>query len=185
MTAVNNENINTSPRATARSRQQSTNSLFAKASASPSKRALYTFDGPSKASAKSGSPRGDAAGAPEWHLRSTASRSSPLAPLGANTQAAHRQSAQDKVNLSTPSPLSVLPGPASKADGLRLHWDEVVPSIASQGATTPSQSSSTRSSYEQDSQSRHQLAFLSAQDLSIPDLQDADIVGHAIANYPP
>lgn len=179
MTPLHNENTNTSPQGTARSRQHSTNSLFAKATSSPSRKALYNIDGTYKTSGKNSSPHGGAAGASEWHLRSPSSRSGPLAPLGAiaNAQATYRQPAQNKVLLATPSSHSILQGPGSKADGLRLHWDDVATSNARQRATSQSQSSSARNSFEQNSQSRHQFASLTARDLSIPDLQDADVVG--------
>lgn len=174
MMTVNTENINTSPRGPARSKQYSTNSQLAKPFESPSKRLLYNSDGSQKVRSKSGSPRGDGPGAPDWHLHNQI-RSSPLAPVGANGRATARPY-QDTAVTATPSSLSSLKRTGSKTAGLRLHWDDVASTSSRQSARSPLHLETARTSCEQDSETRHQLAFLSAQDLSIPDLRDAEIV---------
>jgi len=174
MMTVNNENINTLPRRPARTKQHSTNSQLAKPFESPSKRALYSSDGPQKVRSRSASPRGDNHGAPDWHLH-TQMRSSPLAPVGGNGRAIARPYQEASV-AATPSSLTSLQRTGSKTAGLRLHWDDVSSTRSRHSTGPPLQLESPRTSYEQDSESRHQLAFLSAQDLSIPDLRDADIV---------
>lgn len=78
---------------------------------------------------------------------------------------------------ATPSTLSSLQRTGSKTDGLRLHWDDVA-------STKSSLPDSARTSHEQDSNSGHHLAYLSAQDLSIPDLRDSEIVGLSVLGIP-
>lgn len=159
---VNNENINTAMTAGSRSRQHSTNSLFAKAADSPSKRST-PYSG--------GSPRGAPSADLHDHLQAHARSSSPLAPVAGNKRTPLRQSS-DVSKLSTPSSLSGLQRAGSKTDGLRLHWDHHVSGTSMSSLHLDS----GRTSSEHGSESRHQLAFLSAQDLSIPDLRDSDIV---------
>lgn len=113
-------------------------------------------------------------GAPDHYIHAHISRSSPLAPIGTNARASTKQSIDASHPAISASPFSALSGAGSKTDGLRLHWDD-----AHGVRTYPTKSlqlDPTNFNDEQSSDSHHQFASLSAQDLSIPDLRDSDVV---------
>lgn len=176
---MNDENINISPRGKGtRSRQHSSNSFLSRTFDSPAKRTIHHSDGSKRASSptKAGSPRGGASvgAAPDHYIQAHTNRSSPLAPIGTNARAVTKQSIDVSHPAISASPLSALSGAGSKTDGLRLHWDD-----AHGVRTYPTKSlqlDTTKVIDEQSSDSHHQIASLSAQDLSIPDLRDSDIV---------
>lgn len=178
-TAMNDENINTSPRGNGlRSRQHSTNSLLIRTLESPIKKIINQSDislNKSSPPAKSGSPRGGSnnGGAPLDHRINAApfTRSSPLAPIGTNGRSISGRTA----DLSTPvtwSPSSPARHAGSKTDGLRLHWDAAHGRLA----YPTTKSSSNIESPQAHDESQHHLTSLSTQDLSVPDLQDSEIV---------
>lgn len=177
LSAANDENVNTSPRSVrTRSRQHSTNSLFAKPFDSPVKRLLLQNDHSKRSPTKTGAARG-APGAPDHLL---AGRSSPLAPVRTNVRTSAQQPLDvstilDSVSLSTPSRAG------GKTDGLGLHWDVSVDDRTFT-LTSETRLDTTRSSHDSRSESKNQLS-LSTQDLSVPDLRDPEFVSGSVHRY--